>query len=431
MCFVHAFWGKILMFFRIPIWAGVVCLFVISLPVHADPLSRLTAIQVAIEHNPEIAAAHAIWKAEQARALQTWALPQPELELEYEGLLGVFDFGHYEQRNIGLTQHLSFPVKWWQRHREAAFKADAVRLSVYETTRLNIVGDVQMAYDRVLADQRLLHLTEEHVQLSKDFLDRAQKRFGLGDVPKLDVMRAEVALNRLENKLTMAQNAVLRSQSMLNTLLGLAPNASLVLTDSLDGEPETFVLEELYAQALRQRSDLRAAHQVLASAQAARTASFVSFVPDISFSLARQTTNSTTGYSNFWRTGFVLKLPIWAMFEQRGEIAEASAQHAMAEAEIERTKLNVMQQVQTTYLTFQATTKRMVWMQERIRPTTEAAYHMARRSYDEGKATYLDLLEAQKDLIETGMEYVETLFEYHSARTQLLNAIGQSPVSPR
>ncbi|MDA0746581.1 MAG: TolC family protein [bacterium] len=406
------------------------CLLLAAFPAQAESLSRAQAMELALGQNPEVGAARAVWKTEQARALKTWALPSPELELEYEGLPGTFELGQYEKRSVGLTQRLEFPVKWWQRHRAANHFAEATRLSVYEMVRLDIGRDVQVAYDRVLADGQLLLLAEEHVQLARGFLERAQTRLAAGDVPKLDVMRAEVALGRLESRQIEAQDARVRSQAALNVLLGQEPEEPLVLSDGLTYEAMTLDLDTLYGQALRQRSDLGGATRALASTQAVRTASLVSWVPDLTLRFARETTKDPVGPSKSWRTSFVLELPVFAVFEQRGEIAEASARHAQADAERERIRLRILQEVRTTYSAFQGTGKRMVLMRDRVRPTAEAAHQMARRSYEEGKASYLDLLEAQRDLIETGMEYVETLYEYRVARNHLFHAIGQSPVLP-
>ncbi len=47
------------------------------------------------------------------------------------------------------------------------------------------------------------------------------------------------------------------------------------------------------------------------------------------------------------------------------------------------------------------------------------------RSYDEGKASFLDLLDAQRDLIETRMEDIETLFAYRFAWGRLSRAVGR------
>jgi outer membrane protein TolC len=300
-------------------------------------------------------------------------------------------------------------------------------LNTFETTRLNTVRDVRMAYDRVLADGRISGLTEQHVKLSREFLGRARKRFAAGDVPQLDVMRAEVALSRLENHLTSAQNAVLVSRTRLNALLGRIPTATVALADTLSYEPAAFDPEVLSERARRQRCDSRGADKILASARAARRASLFSWVPDFSIGVARQTTNDPGVRGAAWRTEIAIDLPLLALADQRGEIAEKSARYLQAKADKEHVRLLVMGEVNTAYLTYRATSKRVARMKERILPAAGAVYAVARRSYDAGKATYLDLLAAQRALIETDIEDVETVFEYSAALYDLLHATGEDP----
>ncbi|MBT3603321.1 MAG: TolC family protein [Candidatus Latescibacteria bacterium] len=417
------------MFIPISKWAGFTCLILSALSVNAESLTRADALQIALRDNPDLMVARASWQAEKARALQTWALPPPELELEYEGMPGIFKFGQHVQRTVGLSQQVAFPVTWWQRHQAAQHLADAVYLSVYEVTRLNIARDICLAYDRALADQQILHLAEKHVQLSEEFFERAQTRFDAGDIPKLDVMRAEVAFVRLQSKLTVAKNTLSVSRSKINVLLGKLPQVAWVLADSLSYVPASFDLDHLSAEALRLRRDLRATTHTLQSAKARQSAAKLSFLPDVSFHIARQTTLGSTGPLKSWRTGFVFELPLWSMFEQRGKIVETSAQYKKAMAKTEQIKLRVLQEVHTAYIAFQATAQRMTLMQERIRPTAERAYSMARQSYDVGEVSYLDLLDVQRDVIEIGIEYLETLFAYRSAQAKLFHAVGKAPAS--
>ena len=303
----------------------------------------------------------------------------------------------------------------------------AVHLSVYETTRLNIFRDVYLAYDRVLADEQILSLTEKHVQLAKDFLERAEVRFEAGDTPQLDVLRAEVDFVRLQNKLTAVQSAVSGSRSKVNVLLGRLPDAPLMLADSLVYAPVSFEFDRLSDEALRHRYDFLATAQTVQSAKAMQSISKWSLIPDVSFQVARQTATSPTGLLKSWRTGFVFELPLWAIFDQRGKISEATFQYKHATAMQEQVRLRVLQEVDAANRAFLATKQRMTLMQERIRPTAEKAYIMAQRSYDEGKVSYLEFLEAQRDMIEIDIEYIETLFEYRSAQTQFFHAIGKEP----
>ena len=54
----------------------------------------------------------------------------------------------------------------------------------------------------------------------------------------------------------------------------------------------------------------------------------------------------------------------------------------------------------------------------------ERAFEVASRSYREGKATYLDALEAQRSLIEVREEYASALFDHRAALAQLEWATG-------
>ena len=409
------------------IYAAVGLLLTTGISSGTEPLSRREAISRALEANPEVAATRATWKAERAQALYAAAPPPPELELEYEGLPSVLGFDRYEEREISLTQRLHFPLKWWQRIRAARLRAEGVRLAAYKATRLNIGRDVQIAYDRTLADAQIAQWTEQYVQSAEDLLARLRVQLAVGDVPRLDVMRAEVALRRLESQQTQAQHAEAQSRSRLNALLGYGPDVRIELTDSLAYEPDEYNVDTLYVKALQQRGDVLGTEKMRDSAAALRLLARSAWVPDLAVRVGRQTLNAPAGQERAWHTAIALELPLWGLIDQRGRVAHASAQYAQASAEKERTALRALQEVHAGHLAFEASTKRVAQVQDHIYPAAEAAYAMAQLSYNSGEATYLDMLKAQQDLIEVGIERVETLFEYRAARALLLHAIGEEP----
>jgi outer membrane protein, heavy metal efflux system len=412
------------MFPPIKKWVSGLCLVLVSIPVHAEPLTRNEAVQLSLENNPEIRVAYHTWAVERARVLQAWAPPQPELELEYDGMSGAFDFGTFVQKDIGIVQTLEFPAKWWLRGKATTRQAQAVQLAVYETTRQDVALRVHQAYDRVLADTQIMRFSEENVRLSEGFLNRAKIRFVAGDVPKLDVMRAEVALGRQQIRLTTTQNALSISQAALNTLLNRVVDAPLALADSLSYASDKTDFDALLTYALAHRTELQGTERSLQSDQVGRSLAWASAFPDISLGVFRQTVVSPVGQQKFWRAGIAIELPVWAMFRQRGEISEANAQKARATAEHDVLKLRIIQGVDVALRNYQAADQQLELMRQRVLPTAEGAYDMARRSYDEGKATYLDMLETQRDLIDTRTEYVETLFDYRSSLAQLARATG-------
>lgn len=400
-----------------------------STAVLAQPLARADAVRQAIAHSPEVEAAHRAHMAARARSLQAWALPDPELHLEYEGMSRVLGFDTFSERAIGISQRLEFPAKWWLRGKASIRQAQAVQLTVYETTRQDVALRVHLTYDRVLADAQIARFAEETVGLSEDFLNRAKTRFAAGDVPKLDVMRAEVSLGRQQNRLTTAQNALSVSRAALNTLLNRTVDAPLALTDSLQYESIPMNHDALRARALIHRPELQGAERALQSAQTGQSLARFSILPDVSVGLFRQTVDSPAGKQGFWRVGIAAEVPVWGMFRQRGMIAETGAKKAQAEAERDQVQARVVQEVTVAYMNLQAVARQMETMRERIWPTAEAAYEMARRSYDAGKATYLDVLEAHRERMDVRTEYAELLFEHRAALARLGRAVGGDPMS--
>jgi len=396
--------------------------------VDAQPLSRSQVVVLALERNPAIAVGHARWKAAEAEVLQTSSPHRPELELEYEGLPGVFDLGRYEERTFGITQRVEFPVRWWKRIQTARQEADSVRLAAFEAARRDVALAARTAYDVVLADDLRRALVERHVQLSHDLVKQARARFRAGAVGRLDVIRAEVAASRLENELVSARITSRRSQARLNTLLGNPPENALNLTDSLLCEPVSFDLETLTLRVMSQRPDLLAADSDLRAAQTARAAARASFFPDFSFGVARQTVAGEDTKSSFWRTGVSVELPLYAFWDTRGRIAKASAEQAMAEADREGVRLRVMEEVHAAFLRLHEAEERLRRMVDQIAPGAKDALDVARRSYDAGEATSLEYLSAQQDLVEVEKEFVSTKLDYRSAGAALMHAVGEDPL---
>ena len=284
----------------------------------AQVLSREEAIRIATERNPAVIAARGQWNAARARVSQARALPDPELELEYEELPGGFSLREFGERNIGFSQTIEFPVRWWLRNRAARQSASATKMSAFEMTKLEVATRVKVAYDRVLLNQRLLDYAEQNLTLAQDLLDKARVRFEAGDVPQLEILRAEVEAGRATNRVTVARNDLSKSKAALNALLARDIRASLTVVGDLSTRPVEVNVERLKALAVERRPDLLGARSALAGAQSLRSSAISSFLPDLNLSVFRQTFQEASGREGFWHVSFGLEVPLWGLFRQRG-----------------------------------------------------------------------------------------------------------------
>jgi cobalt-zinc-cadmium efflux system outer membrane protein len=397
----------------------------------ANALSREDAIQIALEENPEVIAAQKAWEAARARSTQARALPDPELELEYEELPGMTRFGEFGERAFGVTQQIESPLKWWRRSSAASQAAEAVHLGVFEMTRLDISTRVKVAYDRVLFKVKRHEHIRQNLQLAEDFLHKAHLRLQAGDVSQLEVLRADVEAGRAANRLTQARNELAIARAELNTLMAQHSSTALEIDGELDFQPVKLELEPLQQVALQRRPDLLGAAWALESARSEQALARAAFLPDLNVGLFRQTIQAPGGKDDFWRVGLALELPLWGAARQRGQLAEAKASAQQVAAEQSTLRNQVLLEVERAFMNVQTAAEQVRLYQERIVREAERSFEIASRSYAEGKATYLELLEAQRTLTGVREEYAEALFNHRTAVADLERAVGEESTLER
>ena len=392
----------------------------------AEMITRDKAIEQALERNPEIIAARKAWEVAQAQAVQRRAWANPEFELEFEELPEISSLGKFGERNIGVSQSIALPMEWWWRREAAKQYADAVEKSVYETKKLDIRLRCQIAYDHILMQrQRLVYLEENH-QLAQDFLKKARLRYEAGDVPQLEVLRAEVESGRAIKAVLAARNEWLSAKAELSALLARESGASFEVAGDLAFNPVEWNATDLKELAKQQRADLRGTDLKIASISTQQAAVKASLIPDLNVGVFRQTIDGASNRQGFWRVNIGVEIPLGVLFGERGEIGEIKAEVDRIEAERLALLHQVLVETEQAYMSLQTASEQVQLFQGQIVREAEQAYAVAKRSYTEGKATYLELLETQKTLTEIRVEYAESLFDYRLALAALQRAVGGS-----
>lgn len=391
----------------------------------ADTMSRVDAIRLVMEHNPQVEAARNAYEAARAQARQASALPDPELEFEFEEVPALGSLGDYGERTIELSQRVELPLKWWHRLQAGRQQAEAIRLAVFEMTKLDVTLQAKQAYDRITLQKSLLQHARQDLYLAQNILRQAHIRFEAGDVPQLDVMRASVEVGRATNRLTAAKNDLSVAKTALNALLARPLQTPLAIADSLVYQPFEADLDQLTATALKQRPDLAGTELQLKALQSQQAAATAAYWPDLNVGLGRQRRHEAGGHEeDSWQVRFGLEVPLWAFSRQRGERTEAKAEANKVAAERDAVRYQVLLETEQAYLDLKTAEEQVALFQSQILPEAKRAFEVAGRSYDEGKLTYLELLETQRTWIETQIEYAQALFEYRAATAALERAIA-------
>ncbi len=388
----------------------------------ATEFSLRRVVATVLRENPDVMAAEKAYSATKARRLtQRPLLADPVFAVGYEGLAspppGVSGF---EERVLGITQEIELPVKWWMRNQIATNEVQTAEM-YFELARLEKSTVAKKAYGEVLATEREKELADDNLVLAEDFLRKARVRLDAGDVSRIEVLRAQIEVANAQRDTLQASKNLLMAKAELNLLMAREAHAPLILTDELTFAPIDLDIESLKTMMAEQHPQSKALNYSVAMNRSAVRLSALNFLPDFELGVSRQTIR---GGGRFWVAELGFTIPLWFLFRQRGDLQGARANLAQSQAERVSVQNELILGLENAYHQLHVAETQVRIYTNNLLEEAEEVYRIASRGYEEGEASYLEVLEAQRTLRTTRTEYVRTLLEHQSALADLELAVG-------
>ncbi len=390
----------------------------------AQRLSLKEAIEIALQYNPEVVGARRGVDAAKGRFWQGISPPPASLSWEYDYIPKGGGINTYGERVIGVSQSFDFPTTIALRGSSLSSETDAAEAD-FLSTSLSITTQVKLAYYGVLAKQEKIRLAEENLGIADDFASKADIRYNAGEGTNLEQLTAKVQRTQAQNLVEVARNELRLAASELNFALGGGEKQlgqDFALTDSLVYKPHALLLDSLVEWAQQSNPMLQSAQFRLSAASVNRSIAWSSILPSFNLSYSRQ---AQAGNSNLYGVAFGISLPIWFLLDQRGQVQEATAEHARVESELTSKQNFVSLDVKTAYLEYKNDERQAQLYQSELLPQAYEAYRAAATSYQAGEITYLEFLQARQTLISARSTYIDALYHYNAAIAFLEKAVGR------
>jgi cobalt-zinc-cadmium efflux system outer membrane protein len=387
-------------------------------------LTRNAAIAAALTNNPQLEVGREQTAQARARRVSAVAIPDPIIAYSLDNQPGFLDFGAAGEKNASLTFAIPFPDKF--RLKNSIGVADIKSFQAgYSALRQQIAAQTSRSYDSLLVAVKHrddFRLTRD---LSADFLKKTQARFDAGTVPRLDVIRAKVALAQAENDLIASERDVSVAIDAIDRLMGRPVGAPVMPADSLSVPGALPALDILMGAAQRDRPELAQVASEQAGARATTNLSKEYWMPD--FALGVQKDYGPQGTPALFTAGFILPLPVFHMSHVRGEIAENVHRERELSATQRDLQAQVAQDVRAAYASASTALRQAVYLRDELLPAAREAYRVATVSYSLGGSSALDVLDAQRSLIDAQTQYADALAAANSSRADLALAVGRLP----
>ena len=384
----------------------------------AEPLSLAKAIELALEGNPEVAAAKRQWEATEGQVLQGRSRPNPELAYSLE-----------DTRSKTRTQswQLNLPVdlggkraartKAAEKTRE---QAQAQLAELQATVRANVAA----AYFDVLTAQERLVLARDSAALAKSSTDTVSKRVAAGKVSPVEESKARVAEAGVRVELAQAASEQRNALSRLFALLGRIDAPYTVLegkAENLPSVPSLVDLQPLIASSpgvvlARIEVDRRKALTDLEQSKR---------VPDVTVSVGMQRSNETQ--RNVLLFGVSVPLPVFD--RNQGNLLEALKLEDKARDELQAATVRLHSEVAQARERLSTITAEVQSLQQEVLPGAKSAYDAATIGFENGKFNFLEVLDAQRTYFTAKSQYLKALGEAHRAAADIDRLLGASMVT--
>jgi outer membrane protein len=397
------------------------------------PYTMAELIDLAEEHNPETRVA---WQEAKARAAElgiarsalypTIAAVALAGTLRNATLVNAF-FQRQTEGFFEPTLHVEYLVFDFGGRGGAIDAAKANLLFsnlAFNDTHRKIIFDVSAAYYRLLNARGQREASEVSLKNAQTVEADAQDRLNHGLATKPDLLEATAARAQSDYDLQAAIGAEDIARGNLATTMGLPPETEFQVQDIHDlSTPSAMVdsVDQEIDRAFAQRPELLEQVAKVRAANAAIKQARSEYFPTLSFrgdgGEARaygQTNLNPGGYAEgeLWTVGLQLKWTLFDGLRREQEVAQAKAEKAGAQANIDALRDQIANEVWTSYANMR-TALRQQQAAAALLTASDQSYEAARESYGYGLRNLLDVVSAQKTLAQARSEDI-------LARAQLL-----------
>lgn len=383
----------------------------------AEPLSLAKAIELALEGNPEVAAAKRQWEATEGQVLQGRSRPNPELAYSLE-----------DTRSKTRTQswQLNLPVELGGKRAartKAAEKSREQAQAQLAELQATVRANVAAAYFDVLTAQERLVLARDSAALAKSSTDTVSKRVAAGKVSPVEESKARVAEAGVRVELAQAASEQRNALSRLFALLGRIDAPYTVLegkAENLPSVPSLADLQPLISSApgvVLARIEVDRREALTALEQSKR-------VPDVTVSVGMQRSNETQ--RNVLLFGVSVPLPVFD--RNQGNLLEALKLEDKARDELQAATVRLHSEVAQARERLSTITAEVQSLQQEVLPGAKSAYDAATIGFENGKFNFLEVLDAQRTYFTAKSQYLKALGEAHRAAADIDRLLGASMV---
>ncbi len=385
-------------------------------------------IDEALNNNPKIQSAYNEWKAAEYKARHVRGLPDPMANYGYFGESVETRVGPQEHK-YGVSQKIPFPGKLGLKGKAQDRHASMLE-EKYEARKREIIKDVKFLFYDIFWVDKAIKITEEEKTIIESLEKVAQRKYESNLTPQQDVIKAQVELSKLIDKLFLLRQNRKSLAAKMNFLLDRPKGTELGVITNVEPAEFRYELEDLHKIAGESRQELLGARLDIERARYEKALARLDYFPDFTFGVdyievgSGSTTNANDG-DDAWMGKVAINVPIW-FGKLNAQLKEKKALLESSKKNHENVENIVDYEVEDLYFKITAYKDIVSLYKTALVPQSEQAFEAARIGYETGKVDFLNWLDAERMLLQIRLAYYKAIVDYEKSIAYLERVVGRN-----
>lgn len=378
-------------------------------------LSEATVLT--LQANPDLAVAMRGREIESGQQLQAASRPNPTLSGQVQDLRS-----QNRVTTIAISQQLETADKRDKRMVAAGAAFDIAEVDIH-IAQAEISAKTYAAFYQVLAAQQAQKLAQELLEIATTTKDTTTKRVLAGKISPVEETKAKVAEASLKIDLANSNQQLAISKQRLASLWAKSEGQTdYVVVGELENLKELPKQSELMAQ-LADSPRLKKAALAIQEKQAISNIELSKQTPDVTVSLGAQRNEELGGIT---QAMIGLSIPIPVFDKNQGNLLSAKAREYQSIDEKTALENQLQTELKDAYSRRQLQVEASNMYKQDILQGAQSAYEAARKGFEYGKFSFLEVLDAQRTLFQAKMQFIQTLTMAHIAEADIQRILGRS-----
>lgn len=413
----------------------VICLSLL-MPVSQSSLAQElvldSLIAEALVANPDLGAANLRYQAFEAKVPQAGSLPDPMFKTVFSNVptdSWSMDRTPMSGIEFMLTQKIPFPGKLRLKKSTSRNLAQKFEKE-YESARDFVISELKQNYYLLYLLQKSIEITQKNKLLLADFAKIASTRYSVGKGVQQDVLKAQVEVSKMIDKLISLEEMKKTVQAKINILLDRDPQDHLGKPEEPTFRRLTYSEEELHNLAVEINPALKGMDFLVKASESSYRLARREYWPDFTFSVSYRLRDEMemdpVRGTDFFSASVGINLPLYFWSKQKRKVQEKALDLESAQFKYEGVKNNIKFGVSRLFYSLNKYKEEIELYQTAILPQARQSLESAKSGYQVDKVDFLTLLNNQITLYNYEIACHQALSSYFRTIAKLEEMVGRS-----